>query len=518
MLKPIPQTLVRKRLEAVSDIFDRRSREVIGQGKMISLAEGGCLLPPSISVQLALKQALATPTSNPFQIYPMQNAHPDFLEAVTEYFETNCHIPVREKKMGLTIGIGSGQIYDGFLSALCHKEDVIITPTSYYHGYISWTHKWEAITEDIQTSAENGFKLQASELEAWLSHPNNRYKKTKALLLTNPTSVGAIYTQKELEELANVIKKYGIYVFSDEVYLDTEFSPQEKTISLASLEGMHDYVVTATSGSKNRGVADLRLGWACGPNHLMDRIISYIDTTITNIPTYLQKVGIEIINTPKEYLDKAKQEYLTRFHLLQNQIQRINHRLNSHYGTQNIAYFDIPYAPQAGHYLCLNLNALKGFQTKDGQTLQNGSDLAHFFFDPFRNGNPSQGVTFSAGYSKGHEDLILYIAFAQLGFEAVTEALQPYTNLRLFQQTLQNAAGPTEDISLAETRQKAALINLPYAHATEPDLEQAYQVGRNILIEAFDRLETALIENLCPPDILTSPVYVTWHEKKQHVG
>ena len=84
----------------------------------------------------------------------------------------------------------------------------------------------------------------------------------------------------------------------------------------------------------------------------------------------------------------------------------------------------------------LNMDALKGFKAPSGQTIEDGHDLTFFFYDPNKDQDPTKSVAFSSGYSKGHDDLSLYIAFAQLGYEQVSNLLSPVMKQRL----LDNAA------------------------------------------------------------------------------
>lgn len=497
-----------QRLDDVRDIFNLRTNFSATKTteSRLSLAEGGCLLPPHIDVQLAMQEALQTPQENPFQIYPFETVNTRFISKVRTFFEERCKIPFNDNT-GIILGFGSSHIFDGLLSVICEPGDVILMPLSYYHSFADWPTKWGAHAEYVETKAENGFKLQASELKRWLDAPENADKKVKCLQITNPTTAGAIYSTKELEALAAIIQEYDLLVFADEVFRDTEFADKHPT-SLASIPGMQNRVITANSGSKTRGVTDMRLGWACGPSHIADKIIHYMERTVTEIPLYLQHIGCAIIDTPDDYLAEASREYGRRINFLTEEIEQLNRRLQKHFDIYDQDFVTIPYRPETGHYMCINFDGLTDFKTDGGIPLENSVDLGRYLYNPSAEDSPSEGVIFSCGHSKGHDDMTLYIAFAQPGFEAANEIMQDYTSYELFKASILKQS-QRDDLTEEDIRAHARMMGLPFADAQMPDLEPAYETGLAMLHESIKRVERA-IKTLTPPQHLTSkPHYST---------
>lgn len=473
-----------KRLHAVRDIFNSRSQQLVEglEQKRISLAEGGCLMPPHVSVLKVLQETAFDLHDFPYQIYPQENVNSQFIAEIEKYFGDHCGIRIKDDT-GIAIGFGSSHIFDGVLSAICDPGDTVIAPTSFYHSFADWPTKWGAHMEMVETSADNGFKLTAGNLSAWLQNPANAAKTVKCLILTNPTTTGALYTRDELSALGEVVKAHGLMVYCDEVFRDSEFGEQ-KTVSMASIPGLEDYTITSTSGSKTRSVADFRLGWACGPQVVMDRVISYMERTITDIPLYLQKLGIAVLQTPDTYLDIARGEYKERADLISRLVEKANSTLNEQFGT-NEDYIRIPCEAQAGHYVALDLSRLTGATTPAGSVIRNGEDLTRYLAFGNRH-NPGEGVVFSSGFSKGHDDLIVYAAFAQLGFEAVNDAFKPRVAQALRESFERRNGGPAAavDTSMALT-----------------DAEKdSFLIGRAILEEAFARV-TNLIGSLELPGL-----------------
>lgn len=443
--------------------------------KGISLKEGGCLLPPPEHVMRAMQHTMFDFVQFPYHLYPDQNISEAFLDDIKLYFEKSCHIKQSEQT-DVSIGFGSSHIFDGVLSAVCKPDNILLAPAAFYHSFADWPVKWGSSLEWVETDKNNGHKLMADELKAWLDNPKNKDKDIGALLLWNPGTTGALYTQQELEELAVIIKDYDLLVYCDEVFRDTEFNGK-KTISLGSFPGMENHVITATSGSKNRSVANFRIGWATGPKSVMDQVNHYMDFTITDVPLYLQHIGRAILNTSQDWLDEASKEYATRADLIETLVKETNNDLNAHFNTKAVNYISIPYAPEAGHYTMLNMDALKGFKTPTGKTIEDGHDLTFFFYDPNKDEDPTKSVAFSSGYSKGHDDLSLYIAFAQLGYEQVSNLLSPVMKQRLL-----------SDVANENDNANEVVLDM----AKSGELKQAYQAGHEILVEAFNRVSTSI--------------------------
>lgn len=293
--------------------------------------------------------------------------------------------------------------------------------------------------------------------------------------------------------IGEVVKEKGILVYSDEVLRDSEFG-DNKTVSFASLPGMQNHVVTSNSGSKTRGVANIRLGWACGPERIIGKIINYMEYTITDIPLSLQSVGHAVLKTPQDYLDLAREEYETRVRLIQSQVCEMNNILNERLGTEDVGYATIPFSPQAGHFIAINFDGLVGMKTSEGRVIKNSADLTAYFVNP---DDPANGVLFSSGYSKGHDDCTLYISHAQPGFAAVNEAYMAFAKPRLAQAYINKSAEKpvTED----DMRKVLDIMGISAMAEESFDIRDSFVEGREVLREVLRRTMESILA-LCPVD------------------
>ena len=451
---------VRKRLHDVRDIFYERVCE--DQSGRISLAEGGCLLPPHPSVLETFQTVAQDLYSYPYQIYHQNCVISEFLDEIERFFSRH-HGISKSKAQGILIGFGSSHIFDGLLSVLCEPGSIVLLPESYYHAFSEWPakHGGEAIC--IRTKKSQGFKVTPEDIDDWFEDNPSMASRVKCLVLTNPTTSGLFYSLDELRRLKEVIIRRDIFVFCDEVFACSGF-PGEKHNSLLSLTGLDDRVVVATSGSKTLSVADIRLGWAIGPDAVTDAIIWNFEHSFTLVSMYLQRLGLAILKTPSLFLEISNQECQHRSDLIAGCLLELNGRLCRHFGFSTDTTLVTPVClPQSGHYFAIDFLGFKEWLTGDGYSISNGENLTRYFY-----WHRPQGVCFSSGHSKGHDDLILYFSFAQLGFEEVNEFLRERHSFFL------KSGGAMSDELYYE------------------GVESSFKRGREIILEAFERIEEAL--------------------------
>ena len=118
----------------------------------------------------------------------------------------------------------------------------------------------------INLKEENQFRLTAEELEAAITD------KTKILIMPFPNNpTGAVMERKDLEAIADVVKKHELYVLSDEIY--AELTYLEKHVSIASLPGMKERTVLINGFSKSHAMTGWRLGYACAPKIIIKQML-----------------------------------------------------------------------------------------------------------------------------------------------------------------------------------------------------------------------------------------------------
>ncbi|MDI6892985.1 MAG: pyridoxal phosphate-dependent aminotransferase [Actinomycetota bacterium] len=134
----------------------------------------------------------------------------------------------------------------------------VLVPDPDYLTYIPMVELLNGWPLSMQLKQENGFQLVPEEIE--IKEP----KRTRAIIIDNPANpTGAVYSKKVLEKIAGLAIENDLLILSDEAY--EKFVYKGKHISISSLNGMQDYVLTLHSFSKTYGMAGFRVGYAAGP-------------------------------------------------------------------------------------------------------------------------------------------------------------------------------------------------------------------------------------------------------------
>ena len=165
-----------------------------------------------------------------------------FREKLVKYYDKfNIHVSADD--IIITSG-GSEAVFFSFMACL-DPGDEIIVPEPAYANYMAFAISSGAVIKTIPSTIEEGFALPSFERFEELITP-----RTKAILICNPNNpTGYLYTQKEMNQLRDLVKKYDLFLFSDEVYREFCYTGAPY-ISAFHLAGIENNVVLVDSVSK----------------------------------------------------------------------------------------------------------------------------------------------------------------------------------------------------------------------------------------------------------------------------
>lgn len=251
-------------------------------------------------------------------------------------------------------------IFNAILSTVS-KDDEVIVPAPYWVSYPEMISLAEGKTVVIETCEENGFRISPEQLEKAIS------PKTKLFILCNPSNpTGSAYNRRQLEELAEVIKKYKFLVLSDEIYEKLLYDNFE-FISFASLnKEMKRKTILVNGVSKTYSMTGWRIGYTAGPEEVinaMDKIQSHSTSHASSIS---QQATIESLNGPHEYLKIMQNEFHKRRDYFYEQLLSI----------QGVTC----YKPEGAFYLFPNLSFYLN-RSGNGIKIKNSLDLALYLLN-----------------------------------------------------------------------------------------------------------------------------------------
>ncbi|MEI6816258.1 MAG: pyridoxal phosphate-dependent aminotransferase, partial [Bacteroidota bacterium] len=159
----------------------------------------------------------------------------------------------------------------------------------------------------VRSSIESGFALPPIEEFEKVITP-----KTKAIMVCNPSNpTGHLYTREELEALRTLVLKHDLWLFSDEVYREFCYDDKEY-VSVMHLEGLDQNVVLLDSISKRYSACGARIGALISKNkEVMTSALKFAQARLSP-PTFGQVAAEAAIDTPNEYFEEVKKEYVAR--------------------------------------------------------------------------------------------------------------------------------------------------------------------------------------------------------------
>ncbi|HJE39871.1 MAG TPA: pyridoxal phosphate-dependent aminotransferase [Candidatus Amulumruptor caecigallinarius] len=212
---------------------------------------------------------------------------------------------------------GSEAVLFAFMACL-DPDDEIIVPEPAYANYMAFAISAGAKIVTVPSSIDNGFALPPiEEFEALIT------PRTKGILICNPNNpTGYLYTQHEMNQLRDMVKKHDLFLFSDEVYREFCYTGAPY-ISAFHLDGIGEQVVLIDSVSKRYSECGIRIG-AIITKHkeLKNNLMKFCQARLSP-PLLGQIVAEASIDASKQYMLMTYNEYIERRNFLIDALNKI---------------------------------------------------------------------------------------------------------------------------------------------------------------------------------------------------
>jgi aspartate aminotransferase len=198
-----------------------------------------------------------------------------------------------------------------------YEADEVIVPEPFYSNYYGFTTETGARMIPLRSTIESGFALPSiEEFERALT------PRTKAIMLCNPNNpTGYVYSQQELEQIRDLVKKYDLFLICDEVY--REFCYDDKHYSVMNLEGIEENTILIDSFSKRYNVCGIRVGAIISRNKdVIATSLKFAQARLSP-PTFGQIAAEALLDTPNSYLIASREEYKERRDYIITELNKI---------------------------------------------------------------------------------------------------------------------------------------------------------------------------------------------------
>ena len=247
--------------------------------------------------------------------YSPSQGYASLRKALVNYYD-RYQIKLSPDDIIITCG-GSEAVLFAFMSCLNPGDEIILTEPA-YANYMSFAISAGAVIRSVVTTIEEGFSLpKINDFEKLIN------EKTKAILICNPNNpTGYLYTQKEMNQLRDIVKKYNLYLFSDEVYREFIYTGSPY-ISAMHLEGLQDNVILIDSVSKRYSECGIRIGALITKNRRVKETVMKFCQARLSPPLIGQLIAEASIEGTEQYSRDVYESYLERRKVLIDGINKI---------------------------------------------------------------------------------------------------------------------------------------------------------------------------------------------------
>ena len=324
----------------------RKFFDIVAQSRdIISLGVG----EPDFDTPWHISRAAVTCLENGGTHYTSNLGTPELRQAICRYLKRRFDADFAwQNEVLATVGVS--EAIDLAIRALCSPGDEILYHEPCFVSYAATIRLAHAIPVAVETRAEDEFRLTVDALERRVT------PRTKALLLNFPCNpTGATLSGDDMAAILEFCERHDLILLADEVYSELNYEvaggtsscssgmggtsfcssaggtsfcssgndaakhsderklvPPVKLPSFASFPAHRDRVVLLNGFSKSWAMTGYRLGYACGPEDIIDAMMKIHQYGIMSAPTLAQAAGVEAMDFGDADVDRMRREYKKR--------------------------------------------------------------------------------------------------------------------------------------------------------------------------------------------------------------
>ncbi|MBR5657923.1 MAG: aminotransferase class I/II-fold pyridoxal phosphate-dependent enzyme [Lachnospiraceae bacterium] len=269
-------------------------------------------------------------------VYTSNSGLLELRKEIVNYLNRKVHVNY-DPRHEVLITVGGSEAIDLALRAMLNPGDEVLIPQPCYVSYLPCCQLADGVPVFINLKEENQFRLTAQELRDAIT------PKTKILVLPFPNNpTGAIMTREDLEAIAEVIIEKDLIVISDEIYSELTYLGEH--VSIASLPGMRERTILINGFSKAYAMTGWRLGYAAGPQTILEQMTKIHQFAIMCAPTTSQYAAIEALKNGDEDVARMRDAYDQRRHFVLSRLHEMGLQCFEPYG----AFYAFPSVARFG--------------------------------------------------------------------------------------------------------------------------------------------------------------------------
>ena len=282
----------------------RKFFDIVAQSRdIVSLGVG----EPDFDTPWHISRAAVTCLENGGTHYTSNLGTPALRQAIARYLERRFNAQF-DWASEVLVTVGVSEAIDLAIRAICSPGDEVLYHEPCFVSYAPTIRLAHAVPVAVETRAEDEFRLTVEALERRVT------PKTRAILLNFPCNpTGATLSSDDMARILEFAKKHDLIVLADEVYSELNYEVDEAPIpSFAGFPEAKDRVILLNGFSKSWAMTGYRLGYACGPQDVIDAMMKIHQYGIMSAPTLSQAAGVEAMDLGDKDVARMKREYNRR--------------------------------------------------------------------------------------------------------------------------------------------------------------------------------------------------------------
>jgi aspartate aminotransferase len=279
--------------------IDAKAKQLKAAGQdVISFAAG----EPDFDTPDHIKAAAMGAIEDGFTKYTPSSGTAELREAIAEKFYKDNGLNYKPSQIVVNCG-AKHSCFNAILATINPGDEVII-PAPYWLSYPEMVRMVGGEPFIVETRREEGYKLKPEALREAIS------PATRMLILNSPGNpTGAVYTERELCELAEVAMEEDLIILSDEIYEKLVYG-NAKHISIASIsEGTYERTITVNGFSKAYAMTGWRLGYVAAPQNIASAIDSLQSHSTSHPTSFAQKGAYAALKAPQDCVAVMRVEF-----------------------------------------------------------------------------------------------------------------------------------------------------------------------------------------------------------------
>ncbi|MDA8053461.1 MAG: pyridoxal phosphate-dependent aminotransferase [Deltaproteobacteria bacterium] len=257
-----------------------------------------------------IKDAVKDALDKGYTKYTPVSGIEELKSAIADKFLSDYNVGYEQSEIIVSCG-GKHSLYNLF-SALLNEGDEIIIPSPYWVSYTEIIKLSGGVPVVVDTS-RNGFKFNLRMLES------NLTKKTRGLIINSPSNpTGVLMDEKDIIEIANFVKKKGLYIITDDIYEKIIFDDKKFFNALMAGKSMKENTVAVNAVSKTYSMTGFRIGYTAGPKDLISAMNNIQSQSTSNPTTFAQYGALAALKGGYDFTVMMRNEFQKRRDYMMN--------------------------------------------------------------------------------------------------------------------------------------------------------------------------------------------------------